>query len=329
MRLAQLAANSEVRPAALRSSPQQMRGGRGSASISVRRAARSSVGPSGVNRVFRHRKPAAERDAPGATPRCDRAVGDRARWQCTTSPSAARDRRAPRTADDATGAPHRFPPCGRRAGTPVICGGEMAGDAIGLHVVRKDDVEGMLANEPARRWLRAWRRTGWPSECRTASGRLDRSSARSPSRLPYRASQRFQSCGRMCMRNGGLHLLRVGDDMDLVPARRERVRAPVRPHAHAALDRREFADDADSHPRTSSKAVLGELAMSSSAFGRRAECGRSRPNRRARQADRRRQEATRRRADGRRSGGTAIAIGVSRSAGAVFSAASSKIGRIS
>src|SRR5215468_5592335 len=48
-----------------------------------------------------------------------------------------------------------------------------------------------------------------------------------------------------------LHLLGVGDDVDLVPTRRKRMRGPIGAHADAALDRWKFADETDSHRHTS------------------------------------------------------------------------------
>src|SRR6516162_4160872 len=47
------------------------------------------------------------------------------------------------------------------------------------------------------------------------------------------------------------HLLRIGDDMHFMPPCREGMRGPIGAHAHAALDRRELADDADSQGCTS------------------------------------------------------------------------------
>src|SRR5258708_3728359 len=47
------------------------------------------------------------------------------------------------------------------------------------------------------------------------------------------------------------HLLGVGDNVDLVPAGGKRMRGPIGAHADAALDGRKFADEADSHRRTS------------------------------------------------------------------------------
>src|SRR5262249_40426413 len=49
----------------------------------------------------------------------------------------------------------------------------------------------------------------------------------------------------------GLHLVGVGDHMDLVSPQRQRVGRPVLLHTDPALDRREFANHADSHSRTS------------------------------------------------------------------------------
>src|SRR6266567_7308749 len=46
-------------------------------------------------------------------------------------------------------------------------------------------------------------------------------------------------------------LFRIGEDVNLMPARRKAMRAPVGPHADPALDGRELADDTDSHRLTS------------------------------------------------------------------------------
>ena len=61
--------------------------------------------------------------------------------------------------------------------------------------------------------------------------------------------------------------LGVGHDVNFVPPRRKRVGRPVCPHADAALDRREFAHDANSQRRSSSMPALASSAMSSSAPG--------------------------------------------------------------
>src|SRR5262245_43610151 len=48
-----------------------------------------------------------------------------------------------------------------------------------------------------------------------------------------------------------LHLLGIGDDVDLVSPRRQRMGRPIGAHAYATLNGRKLADEADSHPCTS------------------------------------------------------------------------------
>src|SRR5262252_7718409 len=59
-------------------------------------------------------------------------------------------------------------------------------------------------------------------------------------------------------------LLGIGHHMDLVTACSETVRAPIGPHADAALYGRIFADDADSHPRASISPYWASSLMNSS-----------------------------------------------------------------
>ena len=63
-------------------------------------------------------------------------------------------------------------------------------------------------------------------------------------------------------------LLGVGDDVNLMSPRCECVGRSISPHADAALDGREFADDANSQRRNSTRPDSARSATSSSAPGK-------------------------------------------------------------
>ncbi len=63
-------------------------------------------------------------------------------------------------------------------------------------------------------------------------------------------------------------LLGIGDDVDVVSPRCECVGRSIGPHADSALDRREFADDANSHRRSSTRPDSARSVTNSSAPGK-------------------------------------------------------------
>src|SRR5580704_246486 len=63
------------------------------------------------------------------------------------------------------------------------------------------------------------------------------------------------------------HLLRIGHNVHFMPLCREGVCRPIRAHADAALNRREFADDADFHGCTSISPQTERSRTSSFNFG--------------------------------------------------------------
>src|SRR3954447_8337030 len=144
--------------------------------------------------------------------------------------------------------------------------GEMSRHSIGLHVMRENDVKrllgmsgrsdgGELGNERAGHRdirLRPVDRIG-PMHFHRTRGERRRAS------LPI--------CLSHVHAEWRAHFFRIGDDMHLVTALREGTRSPIGPHADTALDRREFADDADSHPLTSRSPAVVKSAISSSASG--------------------------------------------------------------
>ena len=123
---------------------------------------------------------------------------------------------------------------------------EMAGDAVGLEIVRIQDVEsgacmnaGRRAGELGHEWARH-RDIGLRSIDRVGPVYGDRagavgSFAKDPILGPHIQTE---------WRDG---FLGVGDDMHLMAEPSKAVGMPVGPHADAALDWRIFSDDADLH----------------------------------------------------------------------------------
>src|SRR5262245_61448377 len=62
-------------------------------------------------------------------------------------------------------------------------------------------------------------------------------------------------------------LLGIGHHVHVVTASRELMGGPIGAHAHPALYRREFADDADPHARNSRRPCAARSAMSAWASG--------------------------------------------------------------
>src|SRR5712671_3505592 len=124
------------------------------------------------------------------------------------------------------------------------------------------------------------------------------------------------------------HLLGVGDNVDLVPACGKRMRGPIGAHAHPALDGRKFADEADSHRRTSTSPRATRSAMSLAKSGTTSSpCGLVQS---LSAASRSKIAGTTWNTCGPSApGGMATTSGVSRFAGAAFSDPGSKIGRTS
>src|SRR5215510_693195 len=144
---------------------------------------------------------------------------------------------------------------------------EMAGDAIGLKIMRIDDVKGSLRMN-ARRGAGELGHEGachWDVGLRPVDGigPVHRHGACAVARLTARPV-----IGPHVHPEGRCDLLGIGDDMHLMAERSEAMGVPIGAHADAALDRRIFADDADSHRGTSSSpwSASSDMSASSSAI---------------------------------------------------------------
>src|SRR3954452_766169 len=145
-------------------------------------------------------------------------------------------------------------------------GSQKSCDAVGLHVMRINDMEGSggmragserceLGDEGARHGdigLRAVDRIGPVHAQRTFPER----------RLALLPIPRAHMHAERAPR-----LFRIGDDLDLMAAFGETMRGPIGSHAHAALNRGELADDANPQAETSMRPACVSSAISSSACG--------------------------------------------------------------